>query len=85
MLPEAIRRASKHSVQTPQREWIRNEPRDWVAAHLKSRSVCWEHGWVDQSKAIGAMDDFVAGEGDTSFFLLSLQWINLSWWAEGVA
>jgi len=77
-LPDSIRMASKHSVQTPQREWFRNELQDWVRSMIDTSSF-WERGWVDQRKGRKAMDDFFAGQGDNSFFLW--QWINLEIWA----
>lgn len=77
-LPETIRMASKRSVQTPQREWFRNELQEWVREHIDIRSF-WERGWVDRQKGRRAMEAFFAGQGDNSFFLW--QWINLEMWA----
>lgn len=78
-LPDSIRMASKHSVQTPQREWFRNELQDWVRGMIDTPSF-WERGWVDRRKGRKAMEDFFAGHGDNSFFLW--QWINLEIWAQ---
>lgn len=78
-LPDSIRLAAKHSVQTPQREWFRHELRDWVRERVDTKSF-WERGWVDQKEGKKAMDSFFAGKGDNSFFLW--QWINLEVWAQ---
>ncbi len=78
-LPESIRMAAKHSVQTPQREWFRSELKEWVRDTIDTPSF-WQQGWVDRSKGKKAMEDFFAGKGDNSFFLW--QWINLNIWAE---
>jgi asparagine synthase (glutamine-hydrolysing) len=78
LLPEVVRLASKRSVQTPQREWFRNELRGWVRARIDIRSF-WDRGWIDRRRAIAAMEHFFDGEGDNSFFLW--QWINLELWA----
>jgi asparagine synthase (glutamine-hydrolysing) len=78
-LPDSIRLAAKHSVQTPQREWFRHELQDWVRERVDTKSF-WERGWVDQKEGKKAMDSFFAGKGDNSFFLW--QWINLEVWAQ---
>lgn len=77
-LPDSIRLAAKHSVQTPQREWFRHELQDWVRERVDTKSF-WERGWVDQKEGKKTMDSFFAGKGDNSFFLW--QWINLEVWA----
>ena len=78
MLPDAVRLASKRSVQTPQREWFRGPLAAWVREHVDDRRF-WQRGWVDRARALPAMERFLAGEGDNSFFLW--QWIALERWA----
>jgi asparagine synthase (glutamine-hydrolysing) len=78
-LPETVCLASKRSVQTPQREWFRNELKGWVRDRIDTPSF-WNRGWVDRRKGIKAMESFFTGEGDNSFFLW--QWINLEMWAQ---
>ncbi len=79
LLPDAVRLASKRSVQTPQREWFRNELKEWVRDRIDN-SRFWQRGWVDKVRGRAAMEAFFKGEGDNSFFLW--QWINLEIWAE---
>lgn len=79
LLPDAVRLASKRSVQTPQREWFRGELQDWVRQRIDTPSF-WDRGWVDRRRALRAMDGFFKGHGDNSFFLW--QWINLEIWAQ---
>lgn len=79
LLPEAVRMASKRSVQTPQREWFRSELKEWVRERVDTPSF-WERGWVNRKAGLGAMEGFFRGEGDNSFFLW--QWINLEMWAQ---
>jgi asparagine synthase (glutamine-hydrolysing) len=79
LLPDAVRLASKRSVQTPQREWFRGELRDWVRERVDTATF-WARGWVDRRQAVAAMDGFFEGAGDNSFFLW--QWINLELWAQ---
>ncbi len=78
-LPETIRIASKRSVQTPQREWFRNELSEWVRDQIDKPSF-WNRGWVDRKRGKKSMEEFFRGRGDNSFFLW--QWINLELWAE---
>jgi len=79
LLPDAIRMASKRSVQTPQREWFRGVLQDWVRERIDTPSF-WNRGWVDRKRGLRAMESFFQGEGDNSFFLW--QWINLEMWAQ---
>ncbi len=79
LLPDTVRLASKRSVQTPQREWFRNELKGWVRERIDTPSF-WNRGWIDRRKGINAMESFFKGEGNNSFFLW--QWINLELWAQ---
>ena len=79
LMPDALRLASKRSVQTPQREWFRGPLQDWVRERIDTPSF-WNRGWVDRKRALHAMEGFFRGEGDNSFFLW--QWINLEVWAQ---
>lgn len=79
LLPDAVRLASKRSVQTPQREWFRNEMKEWVRERIDTPSF-WQRGWVDEVKGRAAMEAYFQGQGENSFFLW--QWINLGIWAD---
>ena len=79
LLPDAVRLASKRSVQTPQREWFRGPLAAWVRARI-DRPAFWDRGWVDRTRALAALDRYQAGEGSNSFFLW--QWIVLGEWAD---
>ncbi len=76
-IPDAVRRASKRSVQTPQREWFRDELADWVRASIEEGQL-WDRGILDERRSRLAMEGYLAGQGDNSFFLW--QWINLGHW-----
>jgi len=79
LLPESVRMASKRSVQTPQREWFRNQLRSWIQERIDQPRF-WQRGWIDKTAGKKALERFMQGEGDNSFFLW--QWINLETWAE---
>jgi asparagine synthase (glutamine-hydrolysing) len=78
-LPKTVCLASKRSVQTPQREWFRNELKPWVRERIDSSSF-WNRGWIDRQRGTKAMEAFFRGEGNNSFFLW--QWMNLEMWAQ---
>lgn len=78
-LPDVVRLASKRSVQTPQREWFRNELKEWVRERIDTPTF-WNRGWIDKRKGLKAMESYFQGEGDNSFFLW--QWVNLELWAQ---
>ena len=77
-LPDLVRLASKRTVQTPQREWFRNELSDWICERIDTPSF-WRRGWIDKKKGRQAIKSFLKGEGNNSFFLW--QWANLEIWA----
>ena len=79
LLPDTVRLAAKRSVQTPQREWFRGPLAAWVRAQI-DRPALWDRGWVERGAALDALDRFLAGDGDNSFFVW--QWIALARWAE---
>jgi asparagine synthase (glutamine-hydrolysing) len=78
LLPDAVRLASKRSVQTPQREWFRGPLATWVRERVDQPSF-WARGWVERAPAVAAMEAFLAGKGENSFFIW--QWIALEQWA----
>lgn len=79
LLPDVLRLASKRSVQTPQREWFRNELSGWLRDIIDTPSF-WSRGWVARDRGRRAMDAYFGGQGDNSFFLW--QWANLEMWAK---
>ncbi len=78
LLPDAVRLASKRSVQTPQREWFRGPLAAWIRDQI-DRDAFWRRGWVARAPALAALDRFVGGEGDNSFFIW--QWLALARWS----
>jgi asparagine synthase (glutamine-hydrolysing) len=79
LLPDAVRLASKRSVQTPQREWFRGPLAGWLRDEI-DRDRFWRLGWLDRTRSLSALDRFVAGEGNNSFF--AWQWLALSRWSQ---
>jgi asparagine synthase (glutamine-hydrolysing) len=80
LLPSGVVEAPKRPVQTPQREWLRGPLKGWAAECLESALNGWAHDWLNAREARKAFNDFVAGEGDNSFFVW--QWISIAMMAD---
>lgn len=77
-VPDNVAFAAKRSVQSPQREWLRQHWRPFVSGLLGSESFA-DRGWIDPARATGIYDDYCRDGGDNSFFIW--QWLNLELWA----
>ncbi|HMP94589.1 MAG TPA: asparagine synthase-related protein, partial [Phnomibacter sp.] len=71
-LGNSIALAPKRPVQTPQREWLRNELKDWAQHHIDLFS---NYDFVDKAKVKKYWNEFLNSDAvDNSFFVW--QWIN---------
>lgn len=75
LLPQGIVTAPKRPVQTPQREWLRENLKSWA-------TDCIEHGlslyggmWLDTAKVRSEWEAYQRGVSDNSFYIW--QWISL--------
>lgn len=75
LLPLGVVEAPKRPVQTPQREWLREDLRDWTEQQIETALSCWGQSWLDASAVRAAWRDYRAGDRDNSFFVW--QWLNL--------
>lgn len=75
LLPQGVVEAPKRPLQTPQREWLRGELRDWAAAQIENALKGWGADWLDAKTVRAAWQNYQAGESDNSFYVW--QWINL--------
>lgn len=75
LLPQGVVQAPKRPLQTPQREWLRGELRDWAAAQIEHALKGWGADWLDAKTVRAAWQNYQAGESDNSFYIW--QWINL--------
>jgi asparagine synthase (glutamine-hydrolysing) len=66
--------APKRPVQTPQREWLRTELREWASERIALFS---KHSWVDRKKIEREWNAYLAHSCDNSFYIW--QWINASY------
>lgn len=63
--------APKRPLQTPQREWLSEDLKDWVAAEV---AVLYQNNWFKKSELQAELDLFFKGDNQSSFHIW--QWIN---------
>lgn len=73
LLPNTIRYAPKRALQTPQREWLSHELKDWAETQIGEFS---QQPWVNKPEIEREWLDFKNGNKDSSFHVW--QWINFT-------
>jgi asparagine synthase (glutamine-hydrolysing) len=63
--------APKRPLQTPQREWLSEDLKDWVKAEV---AFLYQNDWFDKSALASELDLFFKGDNHSSFHIW--QWIN---------
>ena len=71
-VPPFIFDVPKRPMQTPQREWLRNELKDWVHDQL---DLAKKTGWFNQKEMDKAVKAFYNEEVDNSFYIW--QWVSV--------
>lgn len=66
-----LRLAPKRPLQTPQREWLSENLKEWVMDHCQSLVKL---GWFNMEKMNEELKMFMNGQNDNSFFIW--QWVN---------
>ena len=72
-LPEAIRYAPKRALQTPQREWLANDLKDWVQCEIDALKTL---NWFNGELLANELKAYFDGDQDSSFHIW--QWLNTS-------
>ncbi|MDI1323114.1 MAG: asparagine synthase (glutamine-hydrolyzing) [Algoriphagus sp.] len=71
-LGDQITLAPKRPLQTPQREWLGEELKDWAGDR-----IVWlasENNWFEKNTVLRHWDEYLKGDRDNSFYIW--QWIN---------
>lgn len=76
LLPASVSEAPKRPLQTPQREWLRDELREWANDHIENACQSFAGAWLDEKMIRQTWKSYCAGASDNSFYVW--QWINLS-------
>ena len=72
-LSDNITYAPKRPLQTPQREWLAEDLKDWVTEAIESLK---DHSWFDYEKLKEEWSAYTNGDQDSSFHIW--QWVNTS-------
>jgi len=72
-LPPSVSTAPKRPVQTPQREWLRCQLREWATEQIDH--ACREVAFLDKAAVKNAAAKYFGGESDNSFYIW--QWISI--------
>jgi asparagine synthase (glutamine-hydrolysing) len=70
-IPDSISFAPKRPLQTPQREWLANELKDWV---LQKTDSLKQLDWFDQEELSKELKGYFEGDQESSFHIW--QWVN---------
>lgn len=75
ILPEKLSESPKRALQTPQREWLRGELKDWADAQIKNAVSGGFAGWFEKESVLNCWEKYCRGESDNSFYVW--QWIDI--------
>jgi asparagine synthase (glutamine-hydrolysing) len=75
LLPCSVSAAPKRAMQTPQREWLRDQLRDWARERIQSALSGPYGAFLDKKSVNESLEKYFAGESDNSFYIW--QWISM--------
>lgn len=73
IVPEKLSLAPKRPLQTPQREWLRHELKNWADSHIQQLSI---QPFIRPQVLFKEWENYQKGLSDNSFYIW--QWINLN-------
>lgn len=73
IVPKQLSLAPKRPLQTPQREWLQGELRDWADAHIRELA---QSDFICRKELNREWEEYQKGNSDNSFYVW--QWINLN-------
>ena len=72
-LTGSVTEAPKRPIQTPQREWLSHELKDWVVSMAKT--ACAKHDFLIKKEVDKELELYFSGNNENSFYIW--QWITL--------
>lgn len=75
LILDSLTEAPKRPLQTPQREWLRQDLRDWADQNIEKALTNFASNWLNPSAVKNAWSEFCNGKGDNSFYIW--QWISI--------
>jgi len=76
-LSEELSYAPKRPLQTPQREWLRNEMKEIITLQISEIETSKYQNWFDMSALKTEWKDYLDGDQDSSFHIWQLLSMNL--------
>ena len=76
-IPKSIAFEPKRQVQTPQREWFRENLREWIISSMNN-SRLWDLGILNRKESFKKLNSYMEGFGNNSMFIW--QWLDLDLW-----
>ena len=75
LLPEKLSGSPKRALQTPQREWLRGELKNWADEQIKNAVSNDFADWFEKDAVLDSWKKYCQGESDNSFYVW--QWIDI--------
>ncbi|MFN0279975.1 MAG: asparagine synthase (glutamine-hydrolyzing) [Pyrinomonadaceae bacterium] len=75
LIPNSLTEAPKRPMQTPQREWLRGELKNWADEKIDAALDGFAGAWLDRKAVKSAWSNFCSGNSDNSFYVW--QWISI--------
>jgi asparagine synthase (glutamine-hydrolysing) len=75
LLPAGLTEAPKRPVQTPQREWLRDDLRDWATDCIEQAIAVRGGEWLKPAETRAEWQRFCRGASDNSYYVW--QWISI--------
>jgi asparagine synthase (glutamine-hydrolysing) len=73
-LPGSISSAPKRALQTPQREWLKGDMKDWMVSKVE-KTIEMKSDWFDKKLLQSELENFTSGNSTNSFYIW--QWMSL--------
>ena len=75
LIPDSLTESPKRALQTPQREWLRHELKEWADQTINTALDGFAGDWLDRRAVKAAWSEFSGGKSDNSFYIW--QWISI--------
>ena len=76
-IPSQTAFALKRQVQSPQREWFRDDLKEWIISRF-DKSILWDLEILNKEKSYDKFYNFIETNGSNSMFIW--QWLDLDLW-----
>jgi asparagine synthase (glutamine-hydrolysing) len=78
LMPGGVAEAPKRPLQTPQREWLKRDLKEWANECIKDALAAYGDTWLNREAVNRIWQEYCEQDSDNSFYIW--QWINLALW-----